>query len=982
MDSVKVSSRSWIAELKEFGITVDTSKRRLAEYSYDASNYRIPPLGIVFPRSAQEIVMVMKVCHQHQIPVTSRGGGTSMAGNAVGRGLVLDLSRHLNKVLRIDLISKQATAEVGIVLETLQSTIENETHNQLTFAPDPSSKSRATLGGAIANDACGNHSVRYGRTSAHLVALNLVTADGVQITATNTGIEPTFPNDDSAASRAAELTSALCSLVEANAQDIRLELDRIPRQVSGFQLAHLLPEQGFDVARSLAGSEGTCAVIVSATVQLVPTPSASMLLALGYSDVIQAAEDVPTILEFGPAAIEGMDRAIVETMRRIRGPESVQGLPDGSAWLYVDLDGEDASDIETKASQLMSRLALNGRLVGGRVITKASERLSLWRVREDGAGLSSRLASGAESWPGWEDSAVDPERLANYLADLSKLLDKFHLVGIMYGHFGAGCMHIRINFDMRTNTGRRIMTDFTHAAAELVISYGGSLSGEHGDGRARSSLLPIMYTPSIMNAFDNFKHLWDPAGILNPAVLTNPEPIDSHLALDGVPGRRWETNYVLDGETSSASQHETDPFIRSVQRCVGVGRCRTISGGVMCPSFRATRDEKDSTRGRSRVLQEIVRSAQTIDEGWRSQEAHEALDLCLSCKACSVDCPVQVDMATYKSEFLSHFYRHRLRPVSHYSLGWLPRWLRFAGHFAPSLNLILASPLAKPIAVLGGITPKRRLPRLASHADLLQVIAAQRQRVDPTKTPDVVVVIDSFTKGFRPDVAGAAMRVLESAGKSVKCESNMCCALTYITTGQLSAAAKILKHSVSLLDDGTDRPIIVLEPSCAASLKNDLPQLVPTRAARRVAQRIHCFSSMVADLIDAGWRPEWRTGGPPQQVTVQTHCHEYAIFGPNSQRRVLRALGVTQVDEATGCCGVAGNFGFETRHFDLSMKVAQQALGPTLETTASSVPVLADGFSCRMQILQLDPQRHPLHLAELLDQSLSTPKARSAQEGE
>lgn len=897
-----------------------------------------------------------------------------MAGGAIGSGVILDLSRHLTSVLRIDAESKEATAEVGIVLETLQQTIERETRNQLTFAPDPSSRSRATLGGAVANDACGNHSVRYGRTSDHLVELNLVTADGIQVTATNTGIKPTFPEDEEAAARAAELVSALHLFVEADAEDFRRELDRIPRQVSGYQLAHLLPERGFDVARSLAGSEGTCAVIVSATVRLVPTPPASLLLALGYSDVIQAAEDVPIILEFDPAAVEGMDRAIVESMERVRGPGSVQGLPEGNAWLYVDLDGKDATEVDEKAGQLMSRLALGGRLITGRIVANKHERLSLWRVREDGAGLSSHLASGVESWPGWEDSAVAPERLASYLADLSKLLEKFHLTGIMYGHFGAGCMHIRITFDMRTHTGRRVMADFTHEAAKLVVSKGGSLSGEHGDGRARSSLLPTMYSPTLIEAFATFKHLWDPWAILNPGILTDPETIQSHLALDGVPPRRWDTTYVLDEESPFRSTEGADPFMRSLQRCVGIGRCRATSGGVMCPSFRATRDEKDSTRGRSRVLQEMVRNSQTLEQGWHSQDVREALDLCLSCKACSIDCPAQVDMATYKSEFLSHFYRHRLRPRSHYSLGWLPRWLRLSKYVSQPLNLVLASPLAKPLTVLGGIAPDRRLPRFASRSDLRRAVAVHNPEGDSLHPPDIVVVIDSFTKGFRPNVARATVRVLEASGRSVECKSTICCGLTYITTGQLSTAVKILKRTVSILDDGTNRPIVVPEPSCAASLKRDLPELVPSEASRRVSHRVHSFSSALSSLLAAGWVPAWQNGEPPQEVAVQTHCHEYAAFGGDSQREALQSLGITQVHEVAGCCGVAGNFGFEAQHFDLSMAVAQQDLEPKLKATPHDVPVLADGFSCQMQIHQLDPRRHSMHLAELLDSSLSVPQ--------
>ncbi|NNN14729.1 MAG: FAD-binding oxidoreductase [Acidimicrobiaceae bacterium] len=959
----------WISALKELAIEIDTSSRRTAEYAYDASNYRIKPLGVVFPHNVQDVSTTLRVCNRYAVPVISRGGGTSMAGGAIGPGVILDFSRYMNRLFEVDREAKQATAEAGIVLTTLQGLVEQETRGELTFAPDPSSKSRATLGGSIANDACGNHSVRYGRTSDHIVALNLVTADGFQITATSTGLEPTMVGDKPATAKAVALSAGLRTLTERYMHEFRLELERIPRQVSGFHLANLLPERGFDVARSLAGSEGTCAVVVSAKVQLVPVQAASILLSLGYKNVVDAALDVPTILEFSPAAIEGIDEAIVDTMRRLRGHRSVQGLPEGKAWLYVDLDGEDGPALKTKADELLSRLNSNGRFVAGRIVGTEEERVSLWRVREDGAGLSARLSTGEETWPGWEDSAVAPERLADYLADLQNLLGRFGLRGLMYGHFGAGCIHVRITFDPRTPSGRATMRDFSLAAAQLVVSHGGSLSGEHGDGRARSELLSIMYSKSMIDAFASFKRLWDPSGILNPGVLVDPDPLIDNLALDGVSESQWRSNYDFALPVSSPSQIKIDPFVRAVQSCVGIGRCRSSSGGVMCPSYRVTKDEKDSTRGRSRVLQEMVRGAKNIDSTWRSGEVREALDLCLSCKACSVDCPAGVDMAAYKAEFLSHYYRHRVRPLSHYTLGWLPLWLRVTRRIAQPLNLILSSPLARPLAALGGVSTRRRLPKFASAGDLRRALVNPEETQNQPDRSDIVLVIDSFTKGFRPKAAGAAQRVLNASGNTVECNSSVCCGLTLISTGQLAAAKKVLERTVRTLDDGTDRPIVLLEPSCAACLKRDLPELVHTDAALRVSERIRCFATMIVELSEAGWRPDWKGGVPPQEVTLQVHCHEYSVFGADSQKAALRALGIKKIREATGCCGVAGNFGFEAEHFDISMDVAQLALAPALGETAEGVPVLADGFSCQMQVLQLEPERRVLHLAELLDES-------------
>ncbi|MEO6827939.1 MAG: FAD-binding and (Fe-S)-binding domain-containing protein [Microbacteriaceae bacterium] len=964
-----------LATLQSRGLDLDTSPRRISEYSYDASNYRIEPAAVLFPRTAAEVADALAACHRDGTPVTCRGGGTSMAGGAVGHGLVIDFSRHMNAVLHIDQEAKTATAEPGIVLTTLQRRVQDATGGSLTFAPDPSSKSRATLGGAIANDACGNHSVRYGRTSDHLIALDLVTDDGLRLTATRNGIAATNAGDQPAQARAAELASGLKALVDANLGDFRRDLERIPRQVSGFHLAHLLPEHGFDIARALAGSEGTCAVVVAATVALVPTPSAALLISLGYDDVVDAALDITTILEFSPAAIEGIDEAIVDTMRHLRGHDSVLGLPEGKAWLYVDLDGDDIAQVTAKAEELLARLRDNGRLLAGRVVPDAAERASLWRVREDGAGLSARLYTGGESWPGWEDSAVAPADLPGYLADFRELLDKFGLHGVLYGHFGAGCMHVRVDFDLRSESGRAVMAAFMRAAAQLVVRHGGSLSGEHGDGRARSELLPIMYSPSMLAAFALFKRCWDPSGILNPGILVDPDSFSDNLALSGVPEREWRTSFDLRPHTVSATQHQIDPFVHAVQGCVGIGRCRSDSGGVMCPSYRATRDEKDSTRGRSRVLQDMVRGAKSVEAGWRSTEVRESLDLCLSCKACSTDCPVGVDMASYKSEFFHHFYRHRLRPLSHYTMGWLPRWLTITRRIAPLINFVFASPLGKMVARLGGLTTKRVLPKFASAGQLRRELEGAGRPAGhplPTGAADVVLVIDSFTKGFRPEVAGAAQRVLGTSGKSVECNAEVCCGLTWISGGQLDGAKKRLRKAAAVLDDGTDRPIVVIEPSCAAAFKKDMPELLHTDAARRVAKRIRSFAGMVTELTAAGWQPDWPDGHAPVAVTVQTHCHEYSVFGAKSQTAALRAVGVREIREATGCCGVAGNFGFEPSHFEISMQVAEQAIAPALRETDAATPVLADGFSCQMQIKQLDSQRHAMHLAQLLDVAPST----------
>ncbi|CAL9672538.1 putative protein [Streptomyces sp. enrichment culture] len=930
-----------LAELAP-GLRVETGPAT-GPYAYDASNYRVPPRAVVFPRSAEDVVAVVRACREAGVPVTARGGGTSMSGNAVGPGVVLDFSRYMNRILDIDVEARTARVEAGVVLDALRSA--TALHG-LDFGPDPSSHSRCTLGGMIGNDACGNRSVRDGRTSGHVVALEIVTADGVRAVADHTGLHPVDPRDGALVAR---LEADLKRLVGENLALLRTELGRIPRQVSGYQLHHLLPENGFDVARALVGTEGSCAVVTAATVRLVATAQASTLLTLGYDDVVAAAEDVPQILRFSPSAVEGMDEAIVATMRARRGPDSVTGLPEGRAWLYVELEGDDAASVSARAAELLGVLKAQGRLTGGRVVESPAERRSLWRVREDGAGLAARLIDGSESWPGWEDAAVAPEDLAAYLRGFRKLLATHELTGVLYGHFGAGCVHVRIDFDMVTDGGREVMRRFLAEAAALVVEHGGTLSGEHGDGRARSELLEVMYSHRMIAAFAAFKRVFDPDGLLNPGVIIDPAPLDADLALRELP--------LVD--TTFGFPHDADGFAGAVRRCVGVGRCRSDAGGVMCPSYRATGEENDSTRGRARMLQEMVRG-ETVTEGWRSTEVRDALDLCLSCKACSSDCPVGVDMATYKAEFLHQHYRGRLRPRSHYSLGWLPKTSALAGYAARPVNALLRGPLGKFLARLGGVTTKRRIPAFASRRALRKTLRAAK----PSGPAKAILFVDSFTRAFRPQVAGAASRVLADAGIPCTPQDGLCCGLTWVSTGQLGPARRIMTRTVAALDNGDTRPIIVAEPSCAAALKRDIPELLGTEAAQRVADRVHTFTGALTDLADQDWTPP----PVPDNVVLQTHCHEYATFKSHRPADLLHRLGVTNVDEAEGCCGLAGNFGFETQHYDTSIAVADLALTPRLHHLDAR-PVIADGFSCATQIDHLtgDQDTHTLHLAELLD---------------
>ena len=1030
-------SESFLTDLRTL-IDVDASSGTRARYSSDAGLTRIPPLAVAFPRTPEQALAAFDLARAHGVPLTARGGGTSCASNAIGPGLVLDFSRHMNRVISIDPEARTATVEPGCVGSTLQAAAAK---HGLRFGPDPSSQNRATIAGMVANNACGPHATAWGRTSDNIVSLDCVDGRGRRFTAT-TGHDATLSD-----------VPGLASLIDSNLAPIRTELGRFKRQVSGYSLEHLTPEGGRNLAAMLTGTEGTLVLILSITVRLVPLPDAPVLAALGYRSMIDAADDVPGLLSHDPLAVEGMDRRLVDVVRAHKGPGAVPVLPDGEGWLLVEV-GASGEDV-TASLERARALCADSAAIDTVVYPPGAQASALWRIRADGAGLGGRTPPDGEgggdqqAWPGFEDAAVPPENLGAYLRDFTALMEEFDIDGLLYGHFGDGCVHVRLAMPLETPEGVAHSRAFLQSAARICAAHGGSVSGEHGDGRARGELLRFMYSPEMLDLFARVKHVFDPDNLLNPGVLAAPMDeaeaasrararnagvagVSGIAGVSGVAGTAGNSGGTLElqpgvdpldyglrrvsarlmpADGGFAFTHDGGDFTAAVHRCTGVGKCRAgVSGTFMCPSYLATREEKDVTRGRARILQEAANSqlVKAID----SPEVLEALDLCLACKACSADCPAGVDMARYRSEALFRTYRGRIRPLSHYTLGWLPRLTRVTARvpgLAAVANAVMSvAPLRSLAFRIIGLDPRRGMPALQSgtftawarrHSLLAGSVptltpddavssgtassdaaidAREREGAtassmadspilsgprDPSGRPYALVWADSFSQTLDDAGARAVVDVLETNGFAPIVAPDACCGLTWITTGQLTGAKKHLASLLGVLAPfaASGIPIVGVEPSCTAVLRDDLLDLLPEDPRSMLVSGATHTLAEVLSAVPASERHLPSLEGI--EIVAQPHCHHYSVMGWDTDQALLESLGA-RVRRLEGCCGLAGNFGMEAGHYDLSVAVASHSLLPSLAAQPDAV-YLADGFSCRTQAAQL-AGRGGVHLATLL----------------
>jgi FAD/FMN-containing dehydrogenase/Fe-S oxidoreductase len=980
-----------------------------ALYATDGSNYRQVPIGVVLPRDADDVEAAVALCREFGAPLLCRGGGTSLAGQCCNAAVILDFSRYMSRILEIDRARRIARVQPGAVLDTLRAAAEK---HHLTFAPDPATHDRCTLGGMIGNNSCGVHSVMAGKTDDNIEALEILTYDGARLKvganyirahgAADAFVRPGQHAPARSVERASQIEASLKQIANKYGDLVRQRFPNIPRRVSGYNLNHLLPENGFHVARALVGSEGTCVTILEATCRLVESPPERVLLVIAYPDIYQCADRVPEIMQHKPIGLEGFDDLLVGyTRAKGINSEGLALLPEGGGWLMVEFGADTAVEAESQARSLMEALAHSANPPAMHLYTDKKQIKRIWEVRESALGATSHAPGEPLNWEGWEDAAVAPEKLGGYLRDLQKMFAAFGYKGSLYGHFGHGCVHTRINFDLQSKDGIAKFRKFMEEAADLVVGYGGSISGEHGDGQARGELLPRMFGPELVQAFREFKSAWDPDWKMNPGKLIEPYKLDENLRL-GANYSPWEpkTNFKFAEDHGSLAQ--------ATLRCVGVGKCRREEGGVMCPSYRVTREEEHSTRGRAHLLWEMTQGHGKEDgiirDGWRSEEVKQSLDLCLACKGCKSDCPVGVDVATYKSEFLSHYYEGRMRPRSAYAFGNIDLWARAASHAPGLVNLATQLPFLRDLSkLIAGIPRQRSIPAFAPetfkawfHRTRTRraegAASAPRRRAqtdmsfssfafgwrsassaaikDPKDVgalaPEVLLWPDTFNNYFQPNTAKAAVEVLEAAGFRVTIpKANLCCGRPLYDHGMLDRAQSLL---LQILDELTPEieagvPVVGLEPSCVAVFRDELLNLFP-RDDR--AQALSRQTYLLSEFLEANKVPLPRL---ERKAILHGHCHQKSLMKMTAEESVLRRLGIDFQSPAPGCCGMAGSFGFEKNKYDVSMAIGELELLPAVRHAPADWLIIANGFSCREQISQGTPRR-ALHLAEVVQMAL------------
>jgi len=946
-----------------------------ALYATDASNYRQEPIGVVLPKNENDITETVRLCNKYEIPLLPRGGGTSLAGQCCNEAVVMDMTKYYNKILDLDENNRLVSVQAGTVLDKMRGYTKEQA--DLTYGPDPATHSHCAIGGMLGNNSCGIHSLMsvnegYGpRTSDNTESLTVLTYDGLKMEVGPTS-EEKLEQIIQEGGRKGEIYENLRDLRDKYADEIREEFPDIPRRVSGYNLDELLPENGFNVARALVGSEGTCVTILEATMKLLEEPPARSLLVLGYEDIYSAGQHVTQIKEHQPTGFEGIDEKLISYMRETGlNVDDLSLLPEGSRWLLVEFGGQDKDEADEKANKLKEELEDNDNPPNIKLFDDKHQEELIWGIRESGLGATAFVPNIPDTWTGWEDAAVNPDDVGDYLQEFRSLLDKYNYDAALYGHYGQGCIHCRITFDLETKKGVNHFEQFTNDAADLVVKYGGSLTGEHGDGQARADLLQKMYSEDLLHAFREFKTIWDPEGKMNPGKIVEPYSRVENLRL----GSDYEP---AEPETHFKFPDDNGSFSRAALRCVGVGNCRRHEGGTMCPSYMVTREEKDSTRGRSRMLFEMLQG-DIVKEGWNDESVKEALDLCLACKGCKGDCPVNVDMATYKAEFLSHYYEENMRPRSAYAFGLIYWWSRFASWMPGVANFIThATGLSSIAKAIGGIAPQRDMPEFTKQT--FKKWFSQNHNGSAENTRDEVILWpDTFSNFFKPKTLIAAANVLEEAGYKVKIPGQtLCCGRPLYDPGFLDKAKDLLQQILDALRDDihAGTPVVGVEPSCVAVFRDELCNLMPNdEDAKRLKKQTFTLAEFLLNETESYEIPKLN-----RKALLHGHCHHDAIMKLDAEQQLLEKMQLDFDTLDSGCCGMAGYFGYEKgEHYEVSIKAGERVLLPAVRDADEETLIIADGFSCREQIEQLT-DRKGLHLAEVLQMALNKSAEHKEQE--
>ncbi|MGF6962439.1 FAD-binding and (Fe-S)-binding domain-containing protein [Paraburkholderia youngii] len=966
--NVLLALRRRLASNTQAEVRFDSGTR--AAYASEASNYRQVPIGIVVPRSIDDVVETMRACHEADVPVLTRGAGTSMCGQSVNAAVIIDASKYLTSIETIDVAGRLATVQPGVICDQLKDAAALK---GLTFGPDPATHSRCTLGGMIGNNSCGAHSVMAGKTAENIESLEILTYDGERFWVGPTD-EAALKEHLAAGGRRAEIVSGLLGLIEKYGDAIRAGFPKLKRRVSGYSLDQLLPENGFNIARALVGSEGTCVSVLRAKTTLVTNPVHRMLVVFGFPTIFDAADCVPQLLPLSPIAMEGLDTGIVGGLReRGLALADIAELPEGNAWLMVEFGATDrrvAAELAEKAASLSASFPGSP---SSRTVDDASLMKRLWSVRETGASATSIGDDMSHPDPvvGWEDAAVEPRHLGAYLREFSALVESYGYKTNMYGHFGDGCIHSRITFDLRNAQGVNTWRQFLFDAAALVVKYEGSLSGEHGDGQAKGELLQLMYPPELMEAFRAFKAIWDPRGRMNPGKLIDAMPVDENLRL-GPSYRRVDVSSPF----TFGDLGKPDTFARATERCIGMGKCRSLSGGTMCPSYRASREEKYSTRGRARLLFELLKG-EVIEDGWKSEAVKDSLDHCLACKGCRSDCPTHVDIAKYKSHFLYEYFKHKRRPVMDAMIGRIGNWLPVATHVSGVANLLMRNPSFRKVSARFGLSPDVTFPPIAAksfrNGPVAKRLFGQGEGRGSAMRGPILLWTDTFNNGFTPEVMDAAVRVLESHGFEVRLlRKHVCCGRPMYDAGLLDEARRNLETIMAEMSHVIEAqlPVVVLEPSCLSVFRDELRSLFPDDP------RAHALATTVKTLAELLQEHGVTVPKMDADVHVHGHCHQKACGGMKAEAALLKQATGRGTVLPTGCCGMAGAYGYHKKTTHLAKKVAESELVPVIEGLQGDAVIVSDGFSCRSQIRNTTG-RTAIHLAQWLDRYASETKTKS-----